>query len=284
MTQSYDELDQLPDDLLLLIISFLMMKPAARTSVVSHKWNHLWRCFPVLVFESSSAMRRMIVRNEEAILQERANFVKWVNGVLESHLGRTIDEMRVAFHLDSKCQAHIDKWVVFALAKQVKRLKLDITTLLDFGHGYSFPKWNMSLYQTHNVSCLRYLCLQYVDITTEDVDYLLCTCVFLEDLSIISSQSLSYVRSACSSPLQLKHLTVAACRQLRTIDILAPKLLSFKHDGNPIELHIRNAFNLSKVSFGSVRYRGDVLAYAFESFSKYNSQLEYLRGRFDYSA
>ncbi|XP_021737419.1 putative F-box/LRR-repeat protein At4g15060 [Chenopodium quinoa] len=276
-SEANDLLSQLPDDLLFFIMSFLTLKEAARTSVLSHRWNYLWRCLPVLIFEDFSAMERMF-KDDDFVSQERSSFLRWVNRVVEAHLGKYVDELRVTFDFNKRCQSDINKWLVFAVAKHVKRLELNFTTPTGC-YKSSLPRWRMSLDQPHNLSVfkssLRSLSLTYVYVTTNDIDCLLSSCMVLENLCINNSRPLKYIR-AFGLPLQLKHLEVSYCPRLRTIDILAPKLLSFTHHGNPVELHIRNASLLSKLSLGNIRCTRDIVACAFDSLSKYFSQLEYL--------
>ncbi|KAL2932997.1 hypothetical protein RDABS01_016116 [Bienertia sinuspersici] len=269
-------LSQLPDDLLFIIMSFLTIKEAARTSVLSHRWNYLWRCFPVLIFEDISTMKRMFEDDNSARKERsRSNFLRWVNQIVDAHLGQYIDELRVTFDLKKRCQSDVDKWLYFALAKQVKRLELDFTPVI---HQWkpSLPKLRLSPDQISGFkSCLRSLSLIHVNVTSKDVDCLLRSCMVLENLCINTSWSLRYIK-AVSLPLQLKHLEVSFCPRLRIIDILAPKLLSFAHHGDPIELHINNASFLSKLSLGIKHCTQDILAYAFDSLSKYFPQLVYL--------
>ena len=47
-----DESD-LPDSLLLYILSFLYTKHAVRTCVLSKRWKHLWKRIPILTLHSS---------------------------------------------------------------------------------------------------------------------------------------------------------------------------------------------------------------------------------------
>lgn len=70
-------------------------------------------------------MERTIEANDKLVLQEQSNFVRRVNHVVDLCLGPIVEESKISFDLDYNCQSHIDKWLVFTLAKQVKRLALD---------------------------------------------------------------------------------------------------------------------------------------------------------------
>lgn len=128
----------------------------------------------------------------------------------------------------------------------------------------------------HNLPCgLKTLVLSYIDITTEVLECFLQSCPFLENLRLSWLSSLGSIRAAYS-PLALKYLDVSSTK-LEIIDILAPKLLTFRYHGCTIQLNIRNAFSLSEVSVICVN--PDPISYAFDSLSEYISQLEYLHLR-----
>ncbi|XP_045826034.1 putative F-box/FBD/LRR-repeat protein At1g78760 [Trifolium pratense] len=51
--ENEDRLSDLPDCVLLHILSFLNSKHAVQTCVLSPKWKHLWKCIPTLILHSS---------------------------------------------------------------------------------------------------------------------------------------------------------------------------------------------------------------------------------------
>ncbi|XP_058782803.1 putative F-box/LRR-repeat protein At5g02930 isoform X3 [Vicia villosa] len=48
-----DMLSDLPDSVILHILSFLMTKHAIRTCILSSRWKHLWKCLPSLILRRS---------------------------------------------------------------------------------------------------------------------------------------------------------------------------------------------------------------------------------------
>uniref|UniRef100_A0A803M7P9 At1g61320/AtMIF1 LRR domain-containing protein n=1 Tax=Chenopodium quinoa TaxID=63459 RepID=A0A803M7P9_CHEQI len=125
-------------------------------------------------------------------------------------------------------------------------------------------------------SKLGSLCLKYVNVTVMDIERILLSCSVLENLCIVGGYHLTHIKLP-HSPLELKHLEVSRCPHLLCIDILAPKLVSFIHHGDPVgELNIRDASFLSELTIGNGLYIGEVVAPACDSFSKYFSQLKYL--------
>lgn len=278
-----DKLSELPDEILLSIMSRLTMKEAAKTSIFSHKWKKLWEYYPgILNFEDSRTkeeQRSAYIRSE--VSQNTCNFVRWVTHVVEHHFGPAVEEFRVTFPLDNTYQSDIDEWVIFALAKGAKSLVLDfdnsILTRRRIDTLYTLPlKCFIPLKSPCNLpstkSSLKTLVLRHINITTEVLECFLLSCPFLEKLHIHRSVCLASIR-ASGSPLALKQLDVSACPELENVDILAPKLVTFRYNGQRIQLHIRNALLLSEVSVGGAIE--DPIAYAFDSLSGYFSQLEY---------
>lgn len=276
-----DGLSQLPHDVLLSILSRLSMKEAARISVVSHKWKEHWAHYPgILNFEDSRTDEEFFSITDLAFIsQHTSNFVNWVTRVVEQHHGASIEEFKVAFNLDNTYQSHIDKWVVSALAKGVKSLELDFnprpSIYIRFPYALPLECCN-PLQCPYNLPStkplLRTLVLRSIIIATEVLECFLHSCPFLENLHVCRLRGLKSI-SVSGSTLALKHLDVSNCSKLENIDISAPKLLTFRYEGKPIPLHIRNA---SLVSVSVAGGRTDPLAYAFNFVSDYVSHLEYL--------
>lgn len=272
---------ELPDDVLLPIMSHLTMKEAAKTCVVSHKWNKLWAYYPgILSFEDSRTKEERDSRYNNALVRQyTSNFVRWVTHVVEHHLGPSIEGFRITFDLDNTYQTHIDEWMGFALRKGAKSLVLDFnpTATREIKTLYTLPLecW-IPLKSPCNFastkSGLKTLVLKHINITTQVLECFLQSCPCLEKLHIHRSMSLASIRTS-SSPLALKHLDVSGCPKMENIEILAPKLVTFRYNGHCIQLHLRNASLLSEVSVGGAIE--DPIAYAFGSLSEYFSQLEY---------
>ncbi|XP_074319243.1 uncharacterized protein LOC141656302 [Silene latifolia] len=118
-------------------------------------------------------------------------------------------------------------------------------------------------------SFLTSLCLRYVNVTDEFVDYLPLSCPLLEMLCIEGSRCLTRVTGS----IHVRQLEVSYCCKLRKIDVSARKLHSLTLNSVfRIELHIVDARSLFKMSIGEEV----TLPYAFDNLSDILSQLVYL--------
>ncbi|KAH9607141.1 hypothetical protein KSS87_005066 [Heliosperma pusillum] len=272
-----DRLSELPNDLILSILSHLTTKEVRRTSVISKKWRRwLLGYYPKLNFQGSREIVRIwfeIRNNDEELTKQKSNFISEVDHVMEQHLDSAIDHFRVVFDLDTSWQSRIDHWVALALRKRVKTLELDFQPVYDrmdthLNRGGLFIDYSNPQGIVHSLASLS---LNYVNITSEVVDNILLSCPVLENLYIRQSIFLTSIKSQSSS---LKHLDVSYCEELHTIDISAPKMVLFRYFGQPITLNVRNAVSLSSLFIGGGP--GEDITYAFEPMSKYFSQLEAL--------
>ena len=91
----------MPDELIVSILSFMTLKEAVRTSVLSHRWKQLWPFFTgSLDFDDPDTFWAIADRKKK-MKGERRKFVKRVNHVLKLHQGSNIDQFRVCFEFDN---------------------------------------------------------------------------------------------------------------------------------------------------------------------------------------
>nr|XP_033513676.1 F-box/FBD/LRR-repeat protein At1g16930-like [Nicotiana tomentosiformis] len=95
-----DRISQLPDEVLVHILSYLSVKEAADTSVLSKRWLILWRYVPRLDFDATKQLDEVAVDQK---LQKRhmKKYVRWVNRTLQMCKGQRLDQFRVCFHLNN---------------------------------------------------------------------------------------------------------------------------------------------------------------------------------------
>lgn len=98
-----DHISQLPDEILVDVLSCLSMKEAARTTILSSRWRYLWNSFTgCLNFEKPLTMAYLEAKarlglEAEPLARERLMFMSWVNQVLGSHHGQLMEGLRICF-------------------------------------------------------------------------------------------------------------------------------------------------------------------------------------------
>uniref|UniRef100_A0ACD5TVJ3 Uncharacterized protein n=1 Tax=Avena sativa TaxID=4498 RepID=A0ACD5TVJ3_AVESA len=206
------QIDHLPQEIVEMVVSFLPMKDAARTSVVSSKWRQGWANYPRLTFNSETMLgtRKGKVDCASEVEQNKykMKFIENVHAVMQQHQGFGVDEFLLEFGLDEKDAPHIDNWVALAASMRMKRLVIDLSGLSrerKIAPGkYALPLQllddigtikHLRTLQLSNLSLkplgdfrgfvnLTMLELQLVDVAEGDLESLLCKCPALERLAL----------------------------------------------------------------------------------------------------
>lgn len=137
-----DRISELPDEILVYILSFLTVKEAADTSVLSRRWLSLWTCIPRLDFEATKPLDEVA---SQIKLRKRhmKKYLRWVNGTLQMCKVQKLGQFRICFDLNKFVQHEIDKWLEFAFSRNVQILELDLNKggedIRDFDYCYAFP-------------------------------------------------------------------------------------------------------------------------------------------------
>ncbi|XWS63928.1 hypothetical protein CRYUN_Cryun06bG0143600 [Craigia yunnanensis] len=242
--RSRDRISELPDEILLTILSFLKtLKEVANICFLSKRWQSLWPNIVTLNFDASDGLCELR-RNGNLRKKKRSCYIGWVNRILELHKGSTLNEFRVCFDLDWTCRHDIDSWFHFAISKRVRKLEFDFEEVAEKTwppglRSYSLTKSCYDYIRTpHGLSCiglLTSLCLRFV---------------------------------------KLRYLEIRSCLALENLEISAPNLWSFRYYGRKVALHIENAPFLADVLIGG--NLDDQPAFAFCPLSSYLCQLETL--------
>lgn len=244
-----DWMGQLPDDILINIISRLSLKEAAKTSVLSRRWKDLWTYTTSLNFDAPELVLN-IWRGLAIMEFERSKYISWVNKVLELHRGSNLSDFRVRFNLSDSHDSVITNWIYTAIAKRVQNFELDLRPGM-YKHDYAFPlEFCDGLRRHHDLSAvksLRSLHFNTVNITGEILEFFMQNCPLLDRMCVIDSSTLSSLKVVGSS-IKLKHLDIQSCYFLKKIEISAPNLVSFKYYGREIKLFIDNVPQLVDVS------------------------------------
>ncbi|KAL9666890.1 hypothetical protein QQ045_001234 [Rhodiola kirilowii] len=101
-------IEQLPDDVLLLIMSFLTtLAEKARTSVLSRRWRNLWLFTTIRLDFDATTFPDM-----DPLKISQAWYIAWVNNVIDARIALpgspSVKELRIQFGLDASQGSHID--------------------------------------------------------------------------------------------------------------------------------------------------------------------------------
>ncbi|CAN1300471.1 F-box/LRR-repeat protein 25 [Linum perenne] len=256
-----DQISRLTHGVLVEILSFLTLKEAARTSVLSKRWVDLWKLLPNLEFDYGSMVKEILV--------EKKTYIQLVSKVLAQHKGPKVDKFRVCLQLSSTSNSggDIERWVEFAISKGVERLDLDFNSEIpgmesdedyeeDCCDGYYSILRSRSFYQSgvllglSNIQYFRSLRLRYVYLTDVIFHHLVSCCHLLEKLVLDCCGGLvkANATALASSPsLPLKHLEIRSCYHLKEVEIHAPNLVSFCYNGGIVDLRMENVSSLKEM-------------------------------------
>ncbi|XP_020410848.1 putative F-box/LRR-repeat protein At4g15060 [Prunus persica] len=166
-----DQISQLPDVILISILSLLGIREAARTRVLSKRWICVWKQITCLNFDDIDALSKPQKKRRQRV--KTASSYNWVNQVLQLHQGPSLDEFKIrSSSLDySPSSSEIDNWIEFAMWRRVQGLEID----LEAGRrsrfsspSYIFP--DKPFRSPFGISCiksLKHLSLSFVNITGE---------------------------------------------------------------------------------------------------------------------
>ncbi|KDO63979.1 hypothetical protein CISIN_1g036671mg, partial [Citrus sinensis] len=259
-----DSISELPNEILINVLSRLTMKEAVLASVLSITWRYLWKFFSgCLDFDDPLTMADLkydLGMGTEALDVERNKFTSWVNFVLRSLQCRTIEGLRICF--DVVCDDDIANWINFATERRVQKLELDFTKV-QFGsriRQYNFTSHLDSYSNFRSLTSLRLTCL---DITGEAVENLLSNCPLLESLKV-SGASLKLRR------LELKYLSGFV-----DLEIDAANLISFEFFAYETTVSFVNVPNLAEVHIACTY--SQYFMHNLNQFSSFLSQLRTLK-------
>ncbi|KAK9996935.1 hypothetical protein SO802_021621 [Lithocarpus litseifolius] len=261
---SKDWISDLPDEILIDIVSLLPMKEALNISILSKRWRHIWRSTVILKFDGSNKLLSSI-GNKKSL--QRLAFVTWVDRVLESHYGSVVTEFSVCYALNKRAACHINQWISFAVGKKVQRLELKLEDSdSSFSGLYTFPS---SKFRAEEASSIKHLALNacrvyspgfdsFRSLITLSLKHVVLTdivfyniflnCPHLEHVSVVEAKKLVNAR-VVGPNLPLKHLKLSTCCQLESIEICAMNLVIFLYGGKPINLFLRNVPMLREIQF-----------------------------------
>ncbi|KAL7096149.1 hypothetical protein ACP275_10G065600 [Erythranthe tilingii] len=207
-----DRISQLPDDILVDILSSLSLKEATRTSVLSSRWINLWKHIPCLDFDGPASLK-----------SGGHKYVKWVNSVIRSNKSPTLKKFRIRFPSDGNS---ITQWLEFAFSRHVRSLELDFHVYYNnfcFPDDLFAPRSNTVL----GFMSLKALSLKRVTLRGGEIELFLRNCPLLEQLIVHTAWNISKIE-VCGPSLVLKNLEIVNCTGLESLKVYAPNLASLR--------------------------------------------------------
>ncbi|KAE8714700.1 hypothetical protein F3Y22_tig00110194pilonHSYRG00070 [Hibiscus syriacus] len=236
-----DRISHLSDDVLISILSHLPMRVAATTSLLSRRWGNVWTFLPRLEFDASNTILK--IKNQtlgsnrtlsskslrDFIDSEKVRFVNMVNHFVELYSLPVTEEFRICFDLNRRHKQDIDKWV-----------KLCPRSL-------GLPSYIL----------LTSLVLKCIDVSDDVIENFVSNSPFLECLCV-QPPTLVHVRVVGPS-LHLRSLEISGCSSLKSLQLHATNLLSFKYFGPEIEIPFENVPNLTALCIKDYAYPPPIL-------------------------
>ncbi|KAF8365067.1 hypothetical protein HHK36_032928 [Tetracentron sinense] len=204
-----DRISGLPDYILLEILSFMPMKDAVKTGVLSKRWEFLWASVPDLDFHYSNP--DFFDPNDKP----EDKFLYLVDRTLFFYEGFKIRKFRVDFNEFSGWFApYVDTWIRFMVRKKVEELHLDLS-FTEYSDLYELPP------HIYNITSLKKLSLKYCNFRPHG----LFSWRLLTSLSLVHIYLSDHLmQDIFSGSPSLEVLDLQECRDLTHLNITSPIL------------------------------------------------------------
>ncbi|KAK6160748.1 hypothetical protein DH2020_004129 [Rehmannia glutinosa] len=219
-----DRMSQLPDDILISIISRLTLREATITSILSTRWRHLYTNITRLVFPPFEEQRSLCVEYLQQVEEKTfPDYIKMIDRILDSHnSSHSLKEFRICIP-DFK-GANIERWLEFALTRAVEIVDIRMTYYLNAEHWpYAFLLSTLITNKNGNLpsfKSLKELRLCNLDVDDGEIEILVSNFTLLECLSIERCRKLRNVSVVGhNSMLKLKHLDICSCGYVESVHV-----------------------------------------------------------------
>ncbi|KAJ4982370.1 hypothetical protein NE237_033207 [Protea cynaroides] len=260
MEGGVDRISNLPDDILVKIMSPLPAKTIVSTSILSKRWTHVWTEVTNLDFDESFFINihrpkpegvstriwlMMLKRNG------RRRFVAFIHQTLLRYKRNQLSRFRLKYTYDGEHCFHISQWINFVFKRGVQELELDFINShryyeIPIGffnyEGMTILKLSFCLLKQSNsfkiYSMLKSLHLNTMILTSDLLNEVIKNCFLLEDLHLEKCHNLSNIR-ILDPNLPLQSLSIRDCRILeRGLITNTPRLQFFEYFGRLIPFYM----------------------------------------------
>ncbi|XP_010684380.2 F-box/FBD/LRR-repeat protein At1g13570 isoform X1 [Beta vulgaris subsp. vulgaris] len=199
MQNDLDRLSNLPGHIIDRILSYLSIRDAVRTSIISSNWRYKWATLPNLIFDKDCCPS-----SSEDQVVSRSKLVNIIDHVFVLHFG-IIHKFKLS-HKDLQAVTDIDRWILRISRSSVEEFILEIWK----GQRYKIPS---SLYSCKHLihlelfNCLlslppafkgfqnlKSLDLQHITMTEDAFENLIAWCPLLERLTLMNFDSFSNLK------------------------------------------------------------------------------------------
>ncbi|KAK4726706.1 hypothetical protein R3W88_031623 [Solanum pinnatisectum] len=247
-----DRLSQLPDELIVSILSQLTIRKAVQTSSLSTQWHYLWMHVTRLNFDVSQFITWKICYYPRLCRKEGMKHINLINNVLDFHKGAHLEEFTLSFPFHKHFKHVIDKCLNFVVSKKkIEIFQLDLSLSKNELRRYTFPfKLIPSFRSTLSpFVSLKVLAFNNVDVDNRVVNFFIFNCPLLEKLSIHQSILLIHLEIVGPLCFNLKDLELCHCINLDFIKIHNVNLVSFKYIGKKPNLLLENVTSILTADF-----------------------------------
>ncbi|KAF9594637.1 hypothetical protein IFM89_034259, partial [Coptis chinensis] len=266
-----DHISQMPEDILSFILSFLTMRDAVKTRVLSPRWRYLSSSTGNLYFDLCTLFGigydwNYLSKNSDSLWEGKDRFINTVDQIMQLYRSPKLYSFKVSYCLGNECASHIDRWISFAVRMQIEKIDLDFSFIPRGCEKYKFPCHLLAqdkgsqLKHLSLESCVlspspdftnRFFSLKTLDLIRVPLDQiafdsLLSGCINLECMTLehCSLPASLFIRG---NLLCLKSLVFKNCDGPMEIEVSSIYLTTFVYMGWITNLRFVGALSLEKV-------------------------------------
>ena len=232
-----DRISWLPGHVADQILSYLPIRDAVRTSVLSSHWRKKWCTIPNLVFDSKCVSAE--ASQDPSVIQTK--FLKIVDHVLLIHFAPiNMFKFSNSDHMgEDSLATDVDRWILHLIGRSIKKLVLKVW--ID-----DYYKIHSCLFSCQSLRCLKLRgCCLKPPTTFEGFKNLKSL-----DLSLVEMAEDAFENLISRCPL-LEKLTLREIYDLPQINMHAPNLKFFEVYGEFEGISFDNTFQLTTICISS---------------------------------